>query len=1047
MKKIFQTILILLCLVNWVSYAQEEDPVLKRQRFLTLKGSHSLKRKFVLIKEVNDNYKIIHFSQDRGDFAYIQKEMSFTQKERYEAYLLRLNNQVLKESPLLPDWEISETDISQMEKNHARKGIFDFRRGHKTLWEIKHSWNEQWEDKYGQWITENVDRQFFQKFGISTDCADAVLGIRWIFARINGLPVANHIATTQELFTNYTVPKKWRKIPKADIWHRDQLFLTALNYVMSLASTRTIKLDTYPVELSRTGLSVGRLILTENNDSNHVKFISENHFDDPTQLPLFSLSSTVPRKVRPLVREVVMDQQWPIEGEKSFLKFRWPIASDEKIYLKREDRHADFSRQQYDEELKKTYPIFIKFLLSRLKDEFSPLAIIDLAIEDITDYIEQRREVVNEGYEFCLQRDCTEGSLNWDNWSTPSRDKRLREKFSNIDLLTHEFNNLHPGLIQRWEDALSLNRVDILGFSLSLKTIRYLVDHGLLSSNPEDYPLVRWGIDLTQNSREILDEIKSLLVKREEIISSQWEECQLKDCFPKTAKWLSWNTFKVDEQLLKAYLKLDSICQIYGQETCFKLIFGDNKEDLSFSLKTDPLISLEEWIRRIPFFYSDLDASIDRRWAKFDLPGQLIRFDQKIRFSSSKAVIDDKKVVDLLHDQKVLYTAQDDEVVILTHLGERSEYTLDSDWLLFKKSTQVLLLNPLTLRQRIHINSLVKEDESLVSFIKRDNRIIIEGGKLGTEFILLVNLENKEIQRVEISSMAKEKPLYLSQNGRLIDLRFHDFREIKINISDDFPVANLQIIDYEANKILFDFRDDQFGTRYPVLYEKQAYRNLISSKDISPKFNISLNHYSLSKNIYFITYLDSEEFPKAYIYHLDHSESLQNLGNQFNEIIEYDGIFYFSVEKGSLWSQNRKKSAWSLHSRILNPMKFENSLKISHLTKEGIFLQGENIYTLGLFLTFEQYLSGLPGKPTPGYLRRRDDYCPNIGENIDYVDQFDFPHGDYTCFGKVYKDSLRTEPLFTIKNREPKFSPRSLYLPSGSKVELISQNLLIWWGN
>ena len=218
---------------------------------------------------------------------------------------------------MLPGWEISETDISQMERNHARKGIFDFRRGHKTLWEIKHSWNEQWEDKYGQWITENVDRQFFQKFGISTDCADAVLGIRWIFARINGLPVANHIATTQELFTNYTVPKKWRKIPKADIWHRDQLFLTALNYVMSLASTRTIKLDTYPVELSRAGLSVGSLILTENNDSNHVKFISENHFDDPTQLPLFSLSSTVPRKVRPLVREVVMDQQWPIEGEKS----------------------------------------------------------------------------------------------------------------------------------------------------------------------------------------------------------------------------------------------------------------------------------------------------------------------------------------------------------------------------------------------------------------------------------------------------------------------------------------------------------------------------------------------------------------------------------------------------------------------------------------------------------------------------------------------------------------------------------------------------------
>ncbi len=244
--------IIVLTLLQSTSFAIETS-------FLTLDDSTPLQRHFLQITKENSQYKVIEFEQEKGDFPYILKTLDFEQKSTLEEYLGRFSSRTHSIEETLEDW----VEIKEEGESTSSRKLFGIGDNNKNLWEVKNRWSQEWENKFSAWISENVNEDFFVKYGLSTDCADAVLGIRWIFARIHSLPVANHISISSTLFTHLSMPKNWRKIPKGDVWHQDKLFMTALNYVMRLANTRTMLLDAYPVELTRRGLQVGSFVLTE----------------------------------------------------------------------------------------------------------------------------------------------------------------------------------------------------------------------------------------------------------------------------------------------------------------------------------------------------------------------------------------------------------------------------------------------------------------------------------------------------------------------------------------------------------------------------------------------------------------------------------------------------------------------------------------------------------------------------------------------------------------------------------------------------------------
>ena len=363
-----------------------------------------------------------------------------------------------------------------------------------VIWQSKNTWNESWEEKFGQWISSSVDDDFFLKNNIETDCADVMVGLRWIFARNNSLPAANTIEGTIELFGNFSMKKSWKNIPTSSNWNNDKLFLTALRYVMDETSTRSINRDGYPVKLTREGLLPGTYIITKADDSGHTRIITSSDFTTSSSLPFITKSSTSPAGLRKLFQETLIDEEWPMLNKKMLLSFRWPVKSGSTWLLLAPEKHPRYSLEQFDLGLAHDNPSFIKFLIDRTKNEFDPANLILLGISDIKNSLQQRVLIVNEGYLYCQTHDCHEGSQGFDDWSTYERDSKLLHKYSDFKNLIDQFEKQSPELSKEWDEALINNSFLILNKELTLVEIKNSFITKKASSYPLDTPEVRWWL-------------------------------------------------------------------------------------------------------------------------------------------------------------------------------------------------------------------------------------------------------------------------------------------------------------------------------------------------------------------------------------------------------------------------------------------------------------------------------------------------------------------------------------------------------------------------
>lgn len=367
-------------------------------------------------------------------------------------------------------------------------------RAAEEIWHSKNMWNEAWEEKFGQWISLSVDDDFFYKNNIETDCADAMVGLRWIFARNNSLPAANNIEGTNELFGNFSMRESWQKLPTGNYWYEDKLFLKALRYVMDETSTRSIDNDGYPVKLTKAGLLPGTYIITKADDSRHTRIITRSDFTMPTTLPFITKSSTSPVSLRKLFQETLIDEEWPSEDKKLFLSFRWPVKSGLKWILQSSNQHPRYSMEQFDSALALENPSFIKFLIDRTKNQFDPVDLISLGINDVSNNLHKRMLMVDQGYLYCQSNNCHEGTQGFDDWSTYERDLKIVHKYTDFKNLIDKYENQYPGLSLKWNENLSVAKIIILDRELSLFEVQDLFINKRVSSYPLDNPNVRWGL-------------------------------------------------------------------------------------------------------------------------------------------------------------------------------------------------------------------------------------------------------------------------------------------------------------------------------------------------------------------------------------------------------------------------------------------------------------------------------------------------------------------------------------------------------------------------
>lgn len=438
-----------------------------------------LSRHYLAI-DLDSGVKLKHYWQAKGDYQDLVSTKNFATVRSARHYIQKVFPEY-KHVRALTHWPV-ETSFSNKRNNN--------------IWLARNQWSDYWEDAYASWLQSEVKSDFFTKYNIPTDCADALIGYRWIFARIYSLPVANIASDTGALFGHFSMRKKWENLPTSANWYDDQLFMTALNYVMDMTSTRTIMAnDGFPVAITKKGLRAGTFIVSQTNGSGHMRTITENYFDNPGELPLFTHSSTAPREIRPLYREAFIDQAWPIKGTREIMAFRWPIVSGNSWSLNRKDNDTRFSNEQFDGSLQGKYYSFIQFVLTRVKDNYDPFSLVATGISDIVNYTHIRIKIVRDGFNYCQTHNCAPGTQAYEDWSTPNRDAKYLLKFSEIEDLVKAFDPMYPGLYAHWRDSLADTVIDVEGYALSLEKLRYLFEKRLTSYNPNDPILRRWGLN------------------------------------------------------------------------------------------------------------------------------------------------------------------------------------------------------------------------------------------------------------------------------------------------------------------------------------------------------------------------------------------------------------------------------------------------------------------------------------------------------------------------------------------------------------------------
>jgi hypothetical protein len=123
-----------------------------------------------------------------------------------------------------------------------------------AVWQTTEQWDDQWEAKYNDWVRVDYSTDIFTAGkwkGVPTDCADAVYAARAIFAYENGLPFAvKDTSGGKKLITNDMSRFDRIEDPVA----RVKKFLM---YVFDMTNTRSVGLDSFPVEISRDWVKPG----------------------------------------------------------------------------------------------------------------------------------------------------------------------------------------------------------------------------------------------------------------------------------------------------------------------------------------------------------------------------------------------------------------------------------------------------------------------------------------------------------------------------------------------------------------------------------------------------------------------------------------------------------------------------------------------------------------------------------------------------------------------------------------------------------------------
>jgi hypothetical protein len=392
-----------------------------------------------------------------------------------------------------------------------------------AIWETKQQWNDQWEDRFSDWVRKSYGKHFFTKgkyANIPHDCADSTYYARLIFAYENKLPflikdprypnrekiIAEHrkvyeenygkspFATINEMISNDM--KFYDDLPEAERLRR------FMKFVGDVVGTNSLMEDTYPIKVDRKWFRPGvvaalpriesklnPLFFGDGNSDDAI--VSAGHAQIVTDVDQFGvihyLKSTVPAKIQDF-QHTTLNSFVPGPKGGSFRYWRQP-----QHYGKPESALPGYGIDQYD--FKGVFEDAVRERLA-LQQEEKGTRLKRLAGE-VCQQVKDRVSVVEEAWQYKqkIGSRCMDFK-EFDSYSTPSRDTKIEKA---LGYLIHSAGG---GASAKGKDLSQVaeyleqacGSIEYLpGKKITAARFAERLMAGKVSSDPNQNPAVRWG--------------------------------------------------------------------------------------------------------------------------------------------------------------------------------------------------------------------------------------------------------------------------------------------------------------------------------------------------------------------------------------------------------------------------------------------------------------------------------------------------------------------------------------------------------------------------
>ncbi len=468
------------------------------------------------------------------------------------------------------------------------------------VWQAQNEWSQAWEVEYARWVRKNINADYFMEKKLATDCADVAVSVRWIFARIHSLPAANRLADGKVLFTNESMKKEWTKLATDPDWEKDQRFLAALNYVMNLTFTHSLNADSYPIRIARDSFTEGTHHLALSSLSGHTRLINEVNASKSDRLPVYAIASTVPRHIQKLSSYFFYINDQGVRASGGYLKIVWPRKINDVWSLTPATQMPDYSEEQYSKDFTGAEASFGIALLKRINPDFDVKLRVTEGIQYLKDQIITRQQVVEQGAEFCKRSDCSPGTANYEDWSTPSRDAHLKETFEDLEEFVQVYAHFYPEMYKAYQDAMATQTFPFVGDDYYLQHYSYIFRRGIASNDPRDPVADRWPLSPQAFTDLLIKRVDQFaLARREKILDNK---CLTTNCLPNTRIYQANATFEEDQAIRNQLTLLPGYCGGVSTIACenFRKLVESRKVKLPHEVSLNHAEAAALWLNSDP---------------------------------------------------------------------------------------------------------------------------------------------------------------------------------------------------------------------------------------------------------------------------------------------------------------------------------------------------------------------------------------------------------------------------------------------------------------